>query len=108
MRPEEAKRMAKPHLFEEEVWEGTGAEIAEQLRQPERAGRRFRVVSLPQIHNAGAGGAEPPIAANEQALAILRQIAERHKGRRTTDNRNTMPLLREARSGAAYGYDPGE
>ncbi len=40
--------------------------------------------------------------------AIMSQIAERHKGRRMTSSTTTERLLHEARSGAAYGYDPSE
>jgi hypothetical protein len=43
---------------------------------------------------------------NEKGLAIMRAITERHKGRPHTDGSNTLRLLREARAGAMYGYDP--
>ena len=100
--------MAKPKGLAEEVLEGTGAELAEQLRKPERADRRFRLVPLPQESSMAPGNVQEPVAANEQALAIMRQIAERHKGRRATDDSDTQRLLHEARAGAAYGYEPRE
>jgi hypothetical protein len=100
--------MAKPKVLEEEIIEGTGAELAEQLRQPERAERLFRVVPLSQETSVEPSGLQEPVATNELALSIMRQIAERHKGRRTTDNSDTQRLLREARGGAAYGYEPRE
>ena len=45
---------------------------------------------------------------SESGLAIMREIAARHKNRRKTDNASTQRLIREARGGAAYGYDPTE
>jgi hypothetical protein len=45
---------------------------------------------------------------NEKGLAIMREIAERHKNRPHTDGSDTLRLLREARAGAMYGYDPTE
>ncbi len=44
----------------------------------------------------------------EQGLLIMREIAERHKTRRVTENGTTQRLIEEARSGAAYGNDPAE
>ncbi len=98
--------MTRPKVLDEEIMEGTGAELAQYLQLPERADRRFRLVPLPQEFRTEPGGVQEPIAINEQALTIMRQIAERHKGRRTTDNSDTQRLLREARGGAAYGYEP--
>ena len=51
---------------------------------------------------------EPAVIPNEKGLAIMREITERHKGRPHTDGSNTLRLLREARAGAMYGYDPTE
>jgi len=45
---------------------------------------------------------------NTGMLAALQEIAERQKGRPHTDGSNTDKLLREARSGAMWGQDPGE
>src|SRR5690348_5082832 len=103
MQAEVRNSMTKPNVLEQEIIEGTGAELAEQLRQPERADRRFRLVPLSDEAGAATRDVTPPAAVNEQALSVMRQIAERHKGRRTTDDSNTMRLLREARAGAAYG-----
>jgi hypothetical protein len=55
-----------------------------------------------------AAEAAPILPRHEKGLAIMREIAERHKDRRTTDSRNTSRLLQEARAGAAYGYEPTE
>ena len=44
---------------------------------------------------------------NEAGLAIMRKMAEGQKGQRvTTDGSDTKALIREARGGAMYGYDP--
>lgn len=52
---------------------------------------------------------EVPVAApNEAGLAMLRALRERQKDRPYTDNSNTQRLLKEARAGAMYGYDPTE
>lgn len=75
------------------IIEGTWEEIARHARSfPVR--QRFRLMPLP--------------AENEDALAIMRQLAERNKARHVTDGTNTPRLIREARSGGAYGYDPGD
>ena len=91
--------------------EGTRKELEAFLKhQPEQ--RRFRLVPLPlaannlqseEVQNASN---QPP--ANEQGLAVMRLLSERHKGRRITDNYHTKDLLEEARAGAAYGYAPPE
>jgi hypothetical protein len=41
-------------------------------------------------------------------LAVLMEIAELNKSRPVSDGSSTQRLLREARSGAMYGYDPIE
>jgi hypothetical protein len=45
---------------------------------------------------------------NEKMLAILRGIEESHKERSSTSGVDTDRLLREARAGAMFGYDPTE
>ncbi|HZO90248.1 MAG TPA: hypothetical protein VFB38_18115 [Chthonomonadaceae bacterium] len=45
---------------------------------------------------------------NEKMLAALAKIAELNEGRPFTDDSTTQRLLREARAGAMYGYDPTE
>lgn len=50
----------------------------------------------------------PASKANEGMIAVLREIAERQKGRRHTDGSATDDLLREARAGAMWGHDPIE
>ena len=98
--------MAKPNVLEVEIIEGTGAELAEQLRLPERADRHFRVV--PMQEKATPKAPTPSLAPNEKALAALRQIAENQKDRPYSDGSDTQRFIREARAGAMYGYDPTE
>ena len=98
--------MAKPKVLEEEVIEGTGAELAEQLRLPDRAERRFRVV--PVQEKATEKAPMLNVAPNEKALAALRQIAENQKDRPYSAGSDTQRLIREARAGAMYGYEPTE
>lgn len=63
----------------------------------------------------GAQFAESPIAevqeqpqVNSAALAALRRIAERQEKRPFTKSRDTVAMLREARSGGMWGYEPTE
>lgn len=52
------------------------------------------------------GGSQfPP---NALALAILAEVKERQKDRRETDASRTQELIREARAGGQYGYEPAE
>lgn len=50
----------------------------------------------------------PHVVSGVSGLSIMSQIAERHKGRRTTSSSSTARLLSSARSGSAYGYEPAE
>jgi hypothetical protein len=52
-----------------------------------------------------ADGARLP---NEKGLAAMREIAERQKSRPFSDGADSLKLLREARSGAMYGYEPSD
>ncbi|HZT42104.1 MAG TPA: hypothetical protein VFA07_07935, partial [Chthonomonadaceae bacterium] len=45
---------------------------------------------------------------NEKGLAAMREIAERQKELRHTDDTNSLELLHKARAGAMYGYGPTE
>lgn len=45
---------------------------------------------------------------NSLALAILAEVKERQKDRRETDASRTEELVREARAGGQYGYEPTE
>ena len=51
-------------------------------------------------------GERPAFPPNEGMLAALREIAVHQKDRPYTDGSSSLKLLREARAGAMYGYDP--
>jgi hypothetical protein len=52
-----------------------------------------------------SGSRFPP---NALALAILAAVKERQKDRRETDASRTQELIREARAGGQYGYEPAD
>lgn len=80
----------------EQVLEGTWEEITQHA--DELSGKRVRLTVLE----------EPPAAVrpNEAMLAALHAIEERSKDMPFTSSEDTQRLLREARAGAAYGYEP--
>jgi hypothetical protein len=45
-------------------------------------------------------------APNNEALALLEEIAARQTGRRHTDPSQTDEIIRKGRSGAMYGHEP--
>jgi len=89
------------------VLEGTWEEIAAHAE--ELAGKRLKVivdVDAPEAvepPNVGPPNVGPP---NKQMLDILRDIAERQKGRRYTSGEDTQELIRQARDGGMYGLEP--
>ena len=89
-----------------QVLEGTWEEIA--AHADELAGKRLRVIvdmDAPEAveqPNVGPPNMGPP---NEQMLGILRDIAERQKGRRHTSGEDTQDLLRQARNGGMYDME---
>jgi len=89
------------------VLEGTWEEIAAHAE--ELAGKRLKVivdVDAPEAvepPNVGPPNVGPP---NKQMLDILRDIAERQKGRRYTSGEDTQDLIRQARDGGMYGLEP--
>jgi alkylation response protein AidB-like acyl-CoA dehydrogenase len=76
----------------EQVLEGTWEEIAQHAG--ELAGKRVRLTVV-----------EDAPAANEAALQVMEQVAQLQSSMRYTSGADTQRLLREARSGAMYGYD---
>lgn len=50
----------------------------------------------------------PTIEANDAKLAALQRIAERQAKRPFTKSADTVGMLREARAGAMWGYEPAE
>ena len=96
----------------QQVLEGTWEEIA--ARADELAGKRLRVIvetdapEAVESPNVGPPNVGPPNMGppNEQMLGILRDIAERQKGRRYTSGEDTQELIRQARNGGMYGIEP--
>jgi hypothetical protein len=82
----------------EQVLEGTWEEIAQHA--DELAGKRVRLTIVEE--------APPSVQPNEAMLEALRKIKERSKDMPFTSGEDTQQLLREARAGAMYGYDPIE
>ncbi len=78
----------------EQVLEGTWEEISSYAQ--ELAGRRVRLTIL----------SEEPKQPNQAMLAAMRKIAERHKDKPLTSGKDSQELLRKARDGGMFGYDP--
>lgn len=45
---------------------------------------------------------------NRGMLEVMRRIAERNQGKPLTSGADTLKILREARAGAMFGYEPTE
>lgn len=80
----------------EQVLEGTWEEIIGHAH--ELAGRRVRLQILPDKER------KP----NEGMLRVIRSVAEDQKDMRFTSGEDTQRLLREAREGGMFGYEPSE
>ena len=80
----------------EQVLEGTWEEIIGHAH--ELAGRRVRLLILPDKER------KP----NEGMLQVIRSVAEDQKEMRLTSGEDTQRLLREARGGGMFGYEPTE
>ena len=80
----------------EQVLEGTWEEIIGHAH--ELAGRRVRLLILPDKER------KP----NEGMLQVIRSVAEDQKDMRLTSGEDTQRLLREARGGGMFGYEPSE
>jgi hypothetical protein len=77
-----------------QVLEGAWEDILRH--SDELTGRQVRLTVLPE---------DPQTVPNGKALAALREIAERQKGRRHTSGENTQKMLRQARGGGMYGLE---
>ena len=92
MLPEE--NMAQPH-----VYQGTPEQLIKHLdRLPHT--NKYKMMVTPEEAS--------PIAPNEQALAMLRDIARMKENMKASDGSETDRLLRQARAGAMYGANPTE
>jgi hypothetical protein len=82
--------------MDEQIFEGTWEEVAAHAE--DFAGKQVRLTVLDEA---------PPtwlVARREK----LRHIAQLRQGMPMTDGSDTQRLLREARAGAMYGYEPTE
>jgi hypothetical protein len=69
-----------------------------------------RLIELADNHEDEVLLAEPhqEPRPNPEILAALQRIAERQSRRPFTKSRDTVTMLREARKGAIWGYEPTE
>ncbi len=86
---------------------GTGEELSEVLKQMPKQPFRLTLLSEEEA-STKLSEQKPAPTPNQKALAALRQIAENQKDRPYSDGSDTQQLIREARDGAMYGYDPNE
>lgn len=84
--------------IDEHVYEGTWEEVAAHAE--DFAGKHVRLTVVEE--------APPKPEPNHALLELLHQTEELQRGMRFTDGSDTQRLLREARSGAMYGYEPIE
>lgn len=83
----------------EQVLEGTWEEVAQHA--DELVGKHVR---LTVFEEALAPSPQP----NEAMLRAIEKVAKAQEGMRLTSGEDTQRLLREARAGAMYGYEPCE
>ena len=86
--------MAQAH-----VYQGTPEQLVKHLNRLPNTNKYKMTVTQEE---------ETSIAPNEQAFAMLRDIARMKENMKETDGSETDRLLREARSGAMYGAAPTE
>ena len=84
----------------QQVLEGTWEEVSRHA--DELAGKWVKLTVLADEPRAEA------VLPNEGMLAALREIAKLQEGMRETSGEDTQRLLREARAGGMYGYEPSE
>jgi hypothetical protein len=86
-------------MAQAQVYEGTPEQLVKHLNRLPNT-NKYKMTVTPEEAT--------PIAPNEQALSMLRDIARMKENMKETDGSETDRLLREARSGAMYGVDPTE
>lgn len=84
--------------MDEQIFEGTWEEVAAHAE--DFAGKQVRLTVLNETPSAP----EP----NYGMLEALRRAEEIQRGMRLTDGSDTQRMLREARAGGMYGYEPTE
>lgn len=82
----------------EQVFEGTWEDLAAHAEEFEGKQLRLTVVEY----------TPPAPQPNYAMLEVLRQTEELLRDMPFTDGSNTQRLLREARAGGMYGYEPTE
>ena len=93
-----ATRTEVPTKMQSQVLEGQWEDIVSR-NSAQLAGRKVRITIEPDQGESVA----PTFPPNEQALAMLRDLARLQEGMKETDGSQTDQLLREARAGGVYG-----
>ncbi|MGH9854193.1 MAG: hypothetical protein ACREBD_30485 [Blastocatellia bacterium] len=81
----------------EQVLEGTWEEIL--THSDDLAGKHVRLTVIEEA---------PAVQPNEAMLQAMQQVAQMQAGMRYTSGEDTQRLLREARAGRMFGYEPIE
>lgn len=82
-----------------QILEGTWEEITKHAQS--LVGKKVRLTVLDDE-------AQPKSQPNEGMLEALRKIKERHKDMPESSGKDTLKIIREARSGGMFGDDSGE
>ena len=87
-------------------------EIADAIKA-KAAARRLPLDDYLRALMASENGAAEATAAvepkpNREMLEVMRRVAERNKGKPLTSVTDTLRILREARAGDMFGYEPTE
>ncbi len=81
----------------EQIFEGTWEEVVQHSE--ELAGKHVRVTVIEEL---------PTVQPNLAMQEALRKVAERNQGKPLTSGEDTQRMLREARAGKMWGYEPIE
>lgn len=91
-----------------EVDQNTAALLRALQEKAEAQGTTLNALLKPltEVENGTAASQEPP-ARNEAMLAVIRRTRERLKDMPVSGStEETLKLIREARAGAMWGYEP--
>ena len=87
-------------MVQQEIIEGTWKEVSQQAQDlPEEQPVRLTILTTEETL---------PARPNEAMLSALREISKIQEGMKPTPSGDTQKLLREARGGGMYGYEPTE
>jgi hypothetical protein len=81
----------------EQIFEGIWEEVVQHSE--ELAGKHVRVTVIEE---------QPTVQPNLAMQEALRKVAERNQGKPLTSGEDTQRMLREARAGKMWGYEPIE